>query len=246
LKNNLPLKDRYMDQRCFIFGTGASINDIDIGKFSKEYTFACNSFFLHQDFSKLNLSFFAMVDGIHGLWQSHIPWDRPPVFFSKLEQSIAGNEPIFFFNISTKKFIKKNRLLRNKSVYYVVKNFNKKGDYLTSMSLHKKNDFLIGALPFMIASSIYMGFKELYLFGMGFTYEPTQHGHFYDPPEILEEAKTWANRPIVPMHHVINKMAEDRCVKIFNVVPNGFKSPAYEAISLEEVYSQLEKKGRND
>jgi len=236
LKRNLSLKDRYPGKRCFIFGTGTSINEINLHRFKEEYTFACNSTFLHHDFEMLNLSFFATVDSIYGLWKSHIPWDKPTVFFPKLEKACKTSPTIFFFNISTKRFIKKTGLFLNRPVHYVVKNGPKEENSLVSLSLHKRNDFLIGALPFMIAASIYMGFKELYLFGTGFTYEPTQHGHFYDPPEVLEEAKTSKNQPIDERHYDIKNIAERNGVKIFNVVPEGFESPVYEKVSLEEVY----------
>lgn len=239
LKINLSLKDRYLGKRCLIFGTGTSINEINLHKFKEEYTFACNSFFLHHDFEMLDLSFFAMVDGIYGLWKSHIPWDKPTIFFPKLEKACKTISTIFFFNISTKRFIKKNGLFLNRPVHYMVKNGHKKENSLTSLSLHARNDFLIGALPFMIAASIYMGFKELYLFGTGFTYEPTQHGHFYDPQRVLEEAKTWKNTQIDERHYDIKSIAERNGVKIFNVVPEGFESPVYEKVSLEDVYQLL-------
>ncbi len=242
LKKNLSLKNRYAGQRCFIFGTGASINDVDLERFSGEATFACNSFFLHPQFEKMNLRFFSAVDSIYGLSNNHVPWYKPTIFFPKLEEACRACPTAFFFNFSSRAFIRSHGLFAGRPVHYVVNRRQHPETGLTVIDLHQENDFMIGATYFMVAASIYMGFKELYLFGMGFTYEPTQHGHFYDPPDVLEEVKNFPNRDIDERNCRLRKIAEDNAVQIFNVTPDGFESPVYEAISLEGVYRLLKKR----
>jgi len=46
--------------------------------------------------------------------------------------------------------------------------------------LTQRITFLEGSIFFSIAALMYMGFKEIYLCGAGYTYEPVNAFHFYD------------------------------------------------------------------
>ena len=186
LKKNKSLKNLYEDQKCFILGTGASLNRIDIGKLNKEHSFGCNFLFKHKDFSQLNPSFFASIPPLWAMRRT-LKTIHPKNYFPALEASCLNNNAKVFFHSSCKNFIKKNKFLIEKDVYYV--KFAYLNDFISIQlnDLTKRITFKDGAFSFMIATSIYMGFSELYLCGCGYTYQPRHEFHFYDIPSFSRE-----------------------------------------------------------
>jgi hypothetical protein len=59
--------------------------------------------------------------------------------------------------------------------------------------------FRDGSVFAMIAISMYLGFKELYLCGAGYTYQPLRVFHYYDEP-LLSRALTGAERDALLEH----------------------------------------------
>ena len=116
----------------------------------------------------------------------------------------------------------------------------KNNDILKICDLDKPNDFMIGSHYFMIASAIYMGFKEIYLLGVGYTYQPIQRCHFYDSSSEIENAKKIENALVDSRNIDIINVAENRGVKIYNVVPDGYESPMYNKINLSDLYKIVE------
>lgn len=236
LNKNASLKNLFHGQRCFLFGTGMSIDDIDLSRFKNQYTFGCNLLIRHKDFSKLNISFYSVCDSLYGLRYGVVEFSHPDNLLPKIDKSNKSKETIFFFHCSTKKFIKKNNLFLRRQVHFLVSRGIKPSGKIKTFDLDKPNDFMFGSRSFMIAASIYMGFKELYLFGMGYVYKPIQFCHFYDTQEEIEKAKKYKSFPVDKTNYDVRKVAEQNGVEIFNVVPDGFESPVYQKISLNDVY----------
>ena len=57
LGKNKILKDIHKNQRCFILGTGPSINKIDINKLKNEKCIFLSQFYLHKDYQNINPSY---------------------------------------------------------------------------------------------------------------------------------------------------------------------------------------------
>ena len=53
---------RYQGKRCFIIGNGPSLNDLDLSKLAKEYTFGMNKIFLLYDRIDWRPSFYTLLD----------------------------------------------------------------------------------------------------------------------------------------------------------------------------------------
>ena len=186
LEGNKSLKNVYKGQRCFIIGTGASLIREDITKLSNEYTFGCNFLFRHKDFLRLQPSFFALITPIWGMIIK--PRDlHPKNYFSTLENHFTNHKSIFFFHISYKTFIEKNKFFEGNDVYYVKFSDPMELASYQSNDLTKRITFKDGAIFFMVAAAIYMGFSELYLCGCGYTYKPIEEFHFYDLPSFSKE-----------------------------------------------------------
>ena len=54
--------NRYQDKRCFIIGNGPSLNNLDLSKLAKEYTFGMNKIFLLYDRIDWRPSFYTLLD----------------------------------------------------------------------------------------------------------------------------------------------------------------------------------------
>jgi hypothetical protein len=186
LEKNKSLKNLYEGHRCFILGTGVSLNSIDVIKLSNEYTFCCNFLFRHKDFSRLKLSFFASIPPI---WTMRFKAKdlHPKNYFSTLEACCLNNNIKFFLHSSCKYFIDKNKFLKEHDIYYLKFSDPMELASIQSNDLTKRITFKDGVFFFMVAAAIYMGFKELYLCGCGYTYQPRQEFYFYDEPSFSKE-----------------------------------------------------------
>ena len=126
----------------------------------------------------------------------------------------------------------------------------------------------------MISHALYMGFKELYLIGCDYTYEPTREYHFYNQLCISksinkEIAIQWSKKiakannfevfnigeddnyykPLFVKYNyskekylVVKNFAESIGVKIYNIVPDEFKSPIYPGFSWDTFVKNVLKK----
>ena len=61
LLKNKSLENTHDGEKCFIFGNGVSVNDIDMSLLTAEYTFGSNHLHYHKDFHKLNVNCYVMV-----------------------------------------------------------------------------------------------------------------------------------------------------------------------------------------
>ena len=61
LVQNKSLYNIHRGERCFILGTGTSVNDIDMSILGAEYSFCSNFLSYHKDFKKLNVNCSVMV-----------------------------------------------------------------------------------------------------------------------------------------------------------------------------------------
>lgn len=240
LKRNEILRKKYQGKRCFIFATGTSLLEVDLTKFKNEYTFGCNNVYKHNKFDNANFSFYTIADTARSLLaRPATPEDDPVIYFGRLGEACRNKDIEFFFDVSSKPFIARFSEYKNKKIYYVASKGLTNDGIKLQTDLTKRIHFMDGVAYFMVTAAIYMGFKELYLLGCGWTYQPVQPGHFYDPSSAVEnlDLEPYRKQKVQPLHFVMNKIAKEHDVKIYNVTPAGFESPVYEKISLNDVYA---------
>lgn len=81
VSRNRILKDRFRGRRCFILGTGPSVNELDFDLLAGEHVFACSLFCKHKDFNRLQVSFYSAITPLrplYALWvlyQVYLPSD---------------------------------------------------------------------------------------------------------------------------------------------------------------------------
>lgn len=308
---NVVLKNRYPGQRCFVLGTGPSVNELDFDLLRDQYVFGCSLLFKHKDFSRLNVSFYSatvpleplhkrllqlevsappdgvritpenverVIEDYYSQTAESIPnlddvlQRGPSHFFSELERHCSDPDTILFLNAACRNYLNAHGLFRSRRTHYVM-NAAPPMEYASVQShdLAGRPTFLAGQLFFAIAASIYLGFTEIVLCGCGYTYEPTQEFHFFDEPVVpysfSEAAATQFSRrfaaargvevrglrrapdgyrPLLvshktvdPKHRIMKEFADTHGVRILNLVPDGFESPVYPAVSWRSVRENL-------
>lgn len=195
LKENIILNDLYLGKRAFLLLTGESLQQVDIYKLEDEYTFGAGFIFLHGDIGKIDLTFYMDVDPSKFFNPSTPNWPKSHLgplgtegivtFYREIDERF-GNKTILILQSDNYKYIKKNNLFKDKTVYFI----KAKKDLHIIEGIPYKNiaDLTTrsisggGAAYFSILIMMYMGFKEIYLCGAGYTYEPIYELHFYDTP----------------------------------------------------------------
>lgn len=284
-KKNKDLKDLYKNQRCFILGNGVSLNEIDISKLADEWTFGCGCLYLHKDIGKLNLKFFVATYAVRESSRGNV--GRYLDHFSTIEKTFSNPETIFFVRAINKELFQRHNILRRRRVYYLKPKQPLPAEQAVKepIDLTKRSGLLPGSMSSMLTTAVYMGFKEIYLCGCGYTYEPQQVYHFYDYDPVLTAAdriqdpsvdprpffplsipegkrkeminefaekeglevyRSWpegsyekvifvSRRPLEEEYEIFARIAKLNGVKIYNVVPDGFKSAVFEKVTWPEI-----------
>jgi len=176
IKTNINLKNKHKGEKCFILGSGPSINDEDLKPLKNEIVFALNNFYVHDDFSEImrgEVEKYYMTAPIHPP-QTETEWKD---WFSDMEQHMPKNVNLIFGisnqNNNIKSILSHHNLFVNfkKYWYYAGININ---DYYN----YKQRDIDITRMTWIadtisiysIIVAIYMGFSEIYLLGMDHNY----------------------------------------------------------------------------
>lgn len=161
LKKNKKFYNCYKGKRCFVIGNGPSLTTDDLESLKNEYTFACNSIYAVYDYVSWRPTFYCYFDriGLRILAEDS----------NKLEK-VMNNCEYAFIPIDSDVF---NQESNYSNLYYVWKDV--KSDNETSLPLFS-NDcskvvYSSGTVTYgMLQLACYMGFTEIYLLGIDFSY----------------------------------------------------------------------------
>ena len=182
LKRNEQLRDKHLGQKAFLFATGTSILDLDLSKFNGEVTIGCNDIVEHPSFHSFDLKYYT-VGVPYRFFREVGPrftHNDHHKYFLKIDETLKNKDTIHFYHASIKRYLKKRNLLSNKECYYSLGKPTFSNEDEISFEITKPNQFYNGGLRKMIALAIFMGCKELYLYGCGYTYSPVQAWHFHN------------------------------------------------------------------
>jgi hypothetical protein len=279
LKQNEELRNKHIGEKAFLFATGTSILDVDLAKFDNEVTIGCNDIFEHPSFSSFDLKYYTAGVPFRRFHEvgPRFTHEHHHEYFLRVNEAFRQKNTIHFFHGTMKKYLKKRGLLPTSKCYYFLRKGPLREETELTADLTKIGSFFDGGLTNMIALAIFMGCKEIYLFGCGYTYLPVQAWHFYncmlttkDPRNFTDEEmenevrKFYLLHPERPYgsteikvidrkdgtfltdffyyensteghpddwyrtHRLVRQCAESYGARIFNVVPEGYDSPAYE------------------
>jgi hypothetical protein len=235
LGKNRILKDIHKNQRCFILGTGPSINKIDINKLKNEKCIFLSQFYFHKDYPNIN-PVYHLFSGLSP--HPDIPYQSGLKFFKQIEDHVATGT-LLFMNYLDKKFIEDNGLFAKHKVHYFYFKKNLNDIFKSGVDAAQ---VLYGAqgIPVMaIQIALYMGFKEIYLLGIdGCNDKETKASHFYDrqksvvdglrvePADVLSDfyklgTELHAFLSLMEEFRLLRKFIEKNDCKIYNATSGG-------------------------
>ncbi len=193
LRKNIILNDLYLGKRAFLLLTGASLQQIDITKLKDEFVFGVGFIFLHKDIRKINLNFYMNAEPSKSLNPSNPNWPKSHLgplglegmitFYKEVDERLE-NQTTLILHSDNYKYIEINNLFKDKTKYFIKGKkdlrINEKVPYKIIADLTRRSISGGGSVFFSILIMMYMGFKEIYLCGAGYTYEPIYMYHFYD------------------------------------------------------------------
>ncbi|MEM7364093.1 MAG: 6-hydroxymethylpterin diphosphokinase MptE-like protein [Pseudomonadota bacterium] len=153
------LRNRFAGERCFIIGNGPSLNEHDLSKLDGEYSFGVNSIFYKFYNGNFKPTFYVVEDG-------HVMTDR--------HREIDAFECDYrFFPKNYRRYIRSHR---SKTYFF---NMNE-GFYIPESPHHEVVRFSTDASRRVYCGqsvtiinlqlAYYLGFSEVYLIGMDFSY----------------------------------------------------------------------------
>jgi hypothetical protein len=181
LQRNKVLVGKYLGERCFIVGTGFSIENTNVYLLRDEKKIFMSQFFLHKEYNDLNPEYH-----LFNSYGGHPYLDKKVILehYSQIDEMIQPNTNLFFRYTRDYDFIQQYGLFKNKRVYYL--------EYGSSISYLPKDGLNItkylysprGCLALAIQLALCMGFKKIYLVGCdGRALKADGRSHFYKREE---------------------------------------------------------------
>ena len=184
LKKNIELKDKYKKERIFILGSGSSILHYDLKVLKNEYVMTQNSFYLHNDISKIDPNYHCVIpyyqsDKEYSVWISYI---------AEMKDSMPNS--LFIWGLNTRSLIEKHHKDISDRSYYIRTKYNLLTLSNAKVNISKTIMNIPTVLTQCLTVAMYMGFKEIYL--LGFDLDQICHtkdqtyGRFYGMSKITD------------------------------------------------------------
>lgn len=219
IKKNKVFKDIHAGKRCFILGTGPSLNQLEdhqIDILKREIVFGVNSLYKSEIGDKITPSYYALLDNLY--WEQ---WNKT---FTEISNKYKDNLPVFITDLRAKHLVEEVTS-KNAAVYIYSKKYPAKK---VSADLDRNIYGTMNVVSFSILSAMYMGFSEIYLLGCDYSAFCTQgKGHCYDDKSELSSFNYnlafylrfyWM---ITEFHYLIAKLAKDKKIKVINLTPDS-------------------------
>lgn len=225
MKNKIrKMKDIYNGRRCFLIGNGPSLSekDLEVLKDNDEISFACNQIF--KIFNKTNWrpSFYVIVDRCtFEECKNYIPNNSKAFIRNFMNKDIDSIENIFWYN---------GYLQNIEDVEPEFSTDISKGTYSGRTVMYD-----------MIQIAVYMGFKEIYLIGVDFSWgEDGRNAHFcsdyMETKDFLEEMSY--NKKANGLAYIAaKKYADANEIKIYNATRGGHLE-VFQRISFDTIFSK--------
>lgn len=216
---NCELKNIHKNKKCFIIGTGPSINDLTNDNFTlikENISFAVNLFYKYKQISDFVPDYYALID---------------PLFASKKYHSVCKDihnkypKTTFFADYRAKALLDSLNL-KKKSYFIYAKKYpiNAIDENISANSY-----ITLNVVSTCILIAIYMGIKEIYLVGCDYnSFASQKEVHFYDESEELGSNIEGRLAYLLKFYHLttefhylIARLAKKRGVNIVNLCPHS-------------------------
>ena len=237
-----PLKDKFKGKRCFIVGNGPSLNKCDLTFLKDEYTFAVNGIFYKTEEMGFKPTFYMVEDG-------HVVDDN-------LEKINAYDPPYKFFPA-----LYKEKIVKTDNTYFFAADLGfYRGDHPSFEKPRFSKDFSevsycgqsVTYLNMQLA--YYLGFTEVYLIGMDFSYQIRETdevrgatlvsneddvNHFH--PDYFGKGKKWHDpkvHNVAKNYEFANENFEANNRKIYNATIGG-KLEIFERVDYNSLFNNI-------
>lgn len=239
------LKGIYEGKRCFVIGNGPSLKIEDLEKLDTEYSFACNSIYALYNKTKWRPSFYCAIDSIFCREMMSDKNDMMRLtdgcqmaFTSVLGEGIQHRDDSDFANVYYMKNLSENPI-----------------KFSTECS---EQVYYGGTVAYtMLQLAVYMGFKEIYLIGIDFSFSVEHHmdgtitrnnivNHM---PEVEREEERFQQAMYERLgekycakvdlqlagYQTAKEYADTHGIKIFNATRGG-KLEVFERVNFDELF----------
>ncbi len=249
LSANRIFQEAHAGERCFILGTGPSINAQDLTPLKTETCISLNSFCLHKDYSLIR-PLYHVVSGL--AFHPHIAEELGVKYFQEIEQK---SKPARIFTpYLDRELITRYGLFKNREVYYLWfganwKDISRKGVDATKMLYPGMSVSVIA-----IQLALYMGFAEIYLLGLDhdwiLKFSERLPNHFYPPADcVLEKSGLtyWDNfswetefRCLLQLweqYRMLKTFAQNNGRTVYNATQGGLLD-VFERVELHSIFER--------
>lgn len=231
LERNQAYKNIHKGDRCFILGTGPSLNlltDPQIRQLSREIIFGTNSLYKADAISSITPKYYALLDNLY--------WEQWANTFNDVVERYGRSPPIFITDLRAKKLAEEARQVDHIYIY------SKKYPTSTmSDQIHSNIYAAMNVVSYCILVASYMGFKEIYLLGCDYNAFCTSgRGHAYNDKSELDQSSYnlafylkfyWLT---TEFHYLIERLTRSKGVDVINLTP-GTLLDAYKRLPIEDV-----------
>jgi len=182
LKKNLQIKNRFnSEKRCFIVGSGNSLNNIDTKLLKDEIIIGINAGYLKEDVVRARIKMWIIIDYF---FLNPLPIEA----IKAIEENVG--DAIYFVPVQAKKIIDQYNLFSGKQVYYLFFSTTINNRYISNQSkyLNLESPIFkpIGSVETAIVCARYLGIKSINLIGCDsdwFAKLSDEHRHFFKESE---------------------------------------------------------------
>ncbi len=253
LKKNAVLRDRHMNERCFILANGPSIKRQDIKLLRDETCIVVSDFDRHPDYRVLKPRY-------HCVSPFHPP-DTEERWFSRMDRiDKNGEDTEMFFGLSDRERNSRNGLFANKHVYHLKFTGEWRDVAVNGIDLTKPVPKGSSVPVFALFAAIYLGFKRIYLMGCDHDWILNLQGYSYFYNENNEGPKSTGYNPMFEsdfeavcrwnillwqQYKTIRRIAYKASAKIYNATDGGFLD-VFPRINYMSVLDEFNKTYKND
>lgn len=234
LAANSIFEHAHCGERCFILGTGPSINLQDLTLLQNEICFSLNSFYLHRDYALIQPKYHVTT----GLTpHPKIGPELGEKWFHEMEEKI-GYKTTLFLNYGDRRFIQEHSFFQKNQAYYW--QWGARWNRILQDGVDITKVIYPGESVAVVAIQValYMGFKEIYLVGLDhdwiLRYADRLYTHFYQPNQSIIEktgVTDWSDVDwkilfqsqvnIWSQYENLRALAQKRGISIYNATAGG-------------------------
>ena len=227
LTKNDCFKNIHHHDRCFVVGTGPSINTQDLSLLQGELVIGVSGLFQHRDLPLFKPKYYVLPPIFRG--HGHLFDEENFIALLKDMDAHLGHETVMFLDLGDKTYIDKHALFTGKKIvwlHYVTWETN---TAITEIELLKMPS-IWSVSEAAIQVALYLGFSKIYLLGFDHSWQDDIFKHFsedynkYFNQEKLQACRTWIDSEHEMIRHarIFNKYKKLYVMKrnIFNANAN--------------------------